>query len=157
MKTLWIARHAESIHHFNDLERPLSTRGRKQAKEIGRQLANAQNEPMHVLCSNATRTQETLSLWWSEIRWTGTKEVQKHLYLADQKRLLQCICASPNNISNLCILAHNPGVSNLIQHTTQEDYHLEPGEIAQTNCQIQSWRELSEGFGDLIRIFRPNC
>lgn len=157
MKTLWIARHAESGHHEFDTERSLTSRGRAQAEEVGLQLTRAGTDFISVFCSSSARTQETCACWSNAPLWKGSATIHDSLYRADWRILLQCVCQTDNNISNLCILAHNPGVSDLIECLTQEKCGLNPGEVAQTTCNIKSWQELSADISHLVRIFRPNC
>ena len=60
-----------------------------------------------------------------------------------------------HRITDVCILAHNPGTSDLIHYLSRQHHGLEPGEIVQTALSVKSWSEVSEGFGQLIRIFKP--
>ena len=155
MKTLWIARHAEAASHPRDSMRPLTLRGKEQALSTGNALFRESPSDLHVICSASKRTVETLAQWTSRPDWQGSTDLYDDLYLADSKTLLQRICNTDDSITHLCILAHNPGTSDLIQHLSRQQHGLEPGEIAQTALTVKSWSEVSEGFGQLIRIFKP--
>lgn len=155
MKTLWIARHAEAASHPRDSMRPLTLRGKQQALSTGTALFHESPSDLHVICSAAKRTVETLAQWTSCSDWTASTELHDALYLADSKTLLQRICNTDDHITHLCILAHNPGTSDLIHYVSRQHHGLEPGEIAQTALSVKSWSEVSEGFGQLVRIFKP--
>ncbi len=155
MKTLWIARHAEAANGLNDSTRRLTAQGQKQARQTGLDLCVASPIKLHVMCSEATRATQTLCEWQKLPDWNGSETFHSGLYLANSGTLLQHICRAEDRIANLCILAHNPGISDLIHYLTSRVHHLQPGDIVQTSCNIKSWQELSEGFGDLIRIFKP--
>jgi len=155
MKTLWIARHAEAANGINDSKRRLTAQGQQQARQTGRDLCVSSPNKLHVMCSGATRATQTLREWQKLSDWKGSETFHNGLYLANSGTLLHHICRVEDRIANLCILAHNPGVSDLIHYLTRGIHHLQPGDIVQTSCNIKSWQELSEGFGDLIRIFKP--
>ena len=155
MKTLWIARHAEAASHPRDSMRPLTLRGKQQAISTGNALFHVSPSDLHVICSAAKRTVETLAQWTSRSDWPGSTDLHADLYLANCKTLLQHICNTDDRITDVCILAHNPGTSDLIHYLSRQHHGLEPGEIVQTALSVKSWSEVSEGFGQLIRIFKP--
>ena len=65
MHTLYLLRHAKSSWAdpaLPDHERPLASRGRRDAKRIAKHLVRLGIEPELVLCSSAQRTRETLEL-----------------------------------------------------------------------------------------------
>ena len=64
MNMLHLLRHAKAStkEDVDDYERPLSRRGRKTARRIGRNLSAKLGAIDLVLCSSARRTRETLDL-----------------------------------------------------------------------------------------------
>jgi phosphohistidine phosphatase SixA len=155
MKTLWIARHAEAASHHGDSMRPLTLLGKQQASATGRKLRDLSPPELHVMCSSATRTVETLAQWIALSGWQGSTAYHADLYLANWRTLLEHICNTDESITHVCILAHNPGTSDLIHYLSRQHHALEPGEIAETTLTVKSWSEVSEGFGELVRIFKP--
>ena len=91
MKTLWIARHAEAASHPRDSMRPLTLRGKQQALSTGNALFRESPSDLHVICSAAKRTVETLAQWTSRSDWPGSTDLHADLYLANCKILLQHI------------------------------------------------------------------
>lgn len=155
MKTLWIARHAEAASHPRDSMRPITQLGKQQAIATGRKLCDLSPPDLHVSCSSATRTVQTLAQWTTLSEWQGSTAHHDGLYLANWQTLLQKVCNTDDHITHACILAHNPGTSDLIHYLSRQYHALEPGEIAETALTVKSWSEVSEGFGELIRIFKP--
>src|ERR1700757_3366537 len=69
MNMLHLLRHAKSSakEEVEDHERPLSRRGRKTARRVGKQLSAKLGAIDLVLCSSARRTRETLDLVLDEV------------------------------------------------------------------------------------------
>ena len=155
MKTLWIARHAEAGLNLDDQKRPLTNHGRLQAQEIGRKWKQIRPAGLHTICSPSTRTLETLHCWDMAPIEQHTSHIEPEFYLGESMILMRHLCGTNDTIHHLCLLAHNPGTSDLIQHVTRRQHNLLPGELAEINLDVESWQEVSEGFGELVRIFKP--
>jgi len=116
-KQLILIRHAKSDWNHPDLsdfERPLNTRGQRDAAMMGLRLKNCGIFPDCMLSSPAKRAQSTaehianaLEFPLSKIDWLD------ELYLADVTTMMQLIRQTPDKISTLALVAHNPGISML--------------------------------------------
>lgn len=65
MKRLILLRHAHSLDpspKFKDHERPISDKGRRDAKKVARQLRDMAWLPDVIVCSNARRTKQTMEV-----------------------------------------------------------------------------------------------
>ncbi len=106
MRTLILFRHARSDWPAGvpDHERPLGPRGVQAAPAMARWLAEHHGVPGRVLCSDATRTRETLAL-----------EVSYHsaLYLASPARMLHVLAEEGGTATRVMIVGHNPGTHTL--------------------------------------------
>lgn len=116
MAMLHLLRHAKSDRdqpELADHERPLNPRGRKAAKAMGKYLARNEFSFDVILCSSAARTCETLDLVRKE--WDGKAEVriEERLYLASAGQLLRRLRELPDDIGNVLVVAHNPGIHEL--------------------------------------------
>lgn len=111
---LILIRHAKSSWSnpaLPDHARPLNDRGRGDAPRIGAWLRANGHLPTCILCSDATRTRETLAL------------MQPHFGDADLRLLPVLYHASPDQIracaaqhtstKSLAIIGHNPGLAAL--------------------------------------------
>ncbi|MEK7793296.1 MAG: histidine phosphatase family protein, partial [Candidatus Hydrogenedentota bacterium] len=77
MKTLLVMRHAKSgpaQHGMEDHARPLNERGRQDAPQMGRFLAQQGLRPGVVISSTAKRARKTAELVAKALEFTGTIE-----------------------------------------------------------------------------------
>ena len=114
-RTLVLLRHAKAEHpsgYPQDIDRPLSSRGRADATAAGRWLVEAGLVPELVLCSSAVRTRET---WRSAAETVGDIPVvyEPRLYLAGVLDALDLIQKTDASVSVLLVIGHNPTLSAL--------------------------------------------
>lgn len=111
MRRLILLRHATAAGHAgDDLARPLTTRGEREAAAAGRALAARGLAPDKVLVSPARRTQET----WAAMRdfFPGAEmELAPGLYDAPPEALLDAAFAE--EAETVMLVAHNPGLHQL--------------------------------------------
>lgn len=89
-----------------DRDRPLNDRGRRAATAIGDWLRSRGHVPDLVLCSDATRTRETLTA----LALHGAKvEHRPDLYLSEAETILTL--ARAQTAGCVLIVAHNPGIA----------------------------------------------
>jgi len=113
--TLLLLRHAKSSWvdpTLPDHDRPLASRGRRDAKRIAKHLAGLEFEPELVLCSSAVRTRETLELVRPAL---GNSKVlfEDGLYGASSDELLARIRVVPDAVGSVMLIGHNPGLEQL--------------------------------------------
>lgn len=109
---LILTRHAKSdwsTPEEPDHDRPLNARGRGQAPLIGRWLASRRDLPAKVLCSDATRTSETLDLILPELPTSPEVALDPNLYHAAPETILSAIRAQ--HVPVLMVIGHNPGLA----------------------------------------------
>ena len=118
MKRLILMRHAKSNWShpgLRDIERPLNTRGEKSGTVLGKWLRNRNTLPDEVLCSAATRTQQTLAgLALPEV----PTQVTRDLYLAEPEEMLAVLRRATSD--TVLMLAHNPGIAELAAALVQD-------------------------------------
>ncbi|CUH29756.1 phosphohistidine phosphatase SixA [Jannaschia seosinensis] len=105
---LILLRHAKSDWtdpDQDDHERPLNERGRHAATALGDWLRSRGYLPTHVLCSDATRTRQTLE--GLALPETPT-EYRADLYLSGAGTILDL--AKDSDAECLLIVAHSPGI-----------------------------------------------
>ncbi|MEW2572092.1 histidine phosphatase family protein [Streptomyces sp. NPDC047070] len=116
LRRLVVLRHAKSAwpDDVPDHERPLASRGRRDAPAAGRVLADADCLPDLALCSTAVRARETWELAAAE--W-GTPPPVRHdgrLYAAEVADLLEAVREAPAEAETLLLIGHNPGLEELV-------------------------------------------
>ncbi|MFJ2261048.1 SixA phosphatase family protein [Streptomyces sp. NPDC087844] len=116
LRRLVVLRHAKSAwpDDVPDHERPLASRGRRDAPAAGRVLAGADCLPDLALCSTAVRARETWEL--AAAQW-GTPPPVRHdarLYAAEVPELLEAVREAPAEAETLLLVGHNPGLEELV-------------------------------------------
>jgi len=118
MKRLTLMRHGDARWKdagLTDFERPLSRRGTAAAEAMARRLLELELVPELMLVSPARRAQQTAEIVARELSIPARRVVpEEKLYLAAARDLLQAVRETGPRISHLLMIAHNPGVSELV-------------------------------------------
>ena len=119
MKRLTLMRHADARWNdpaISDLERPLNRRGIGAAQAMARRLLELQLIPDLLLTSPARRTQQTADIVARELSLPARRvRREEALYLASAADMLKLVHATGPRVAHLLVVAHNPGVSELVQ------------------------------------------
>jgi phosphohistidine phosphatase len=166
MKRLTLVRHAHAkvqAAAVTDFERPLSRRGRAEAKAAALRLLQAGAMPQLLLVSPARRTLQTAEILAHELQIPERHVRQDEvLYLAAPDSILKVINATGPRIEHLMIVGHNPGISALANALAPQA-HL--GEFATAGaCTmdfiVRAWSAVSAGaaqnvhrWGGAARLF----
>ena len=119
-RTLLVLRHSKSAYPEDtaDVDRPLSDRGRRDAAKAGRWLLAQGLTPDLVVCSTAERTRQTWDLVSDQLGWAGdepgTLRYDARVYEASPGDLLTVIQETPDEVSILALVGHNPGSAELV-------------------------------------------
>jgi phosphohistidine phosphatase len=162
MRTLYLLRHAKSSWDdpaLPDRERPLASRGRRDAKRIGEHLRRLGITPALVLCSPAVRTQETLDLLRPALVEVAA-EVEEQLYGASSETLLERIHSVPDDVGSVLLIGHNPGLHDLALALASSGAKLERLEAkfptaALATLALERWSSLSPGDAKLVAYVVP--
>lgn len=115
MKTLTMIRHADSgwdQHDIDDIDRPLSLKGRSDLLNMCEVLKNRGFNPDIVIASSALRTIRTAENISSAINYPETMIVLDNtLYLAEPDRIFEAIKNAGSSADWLACVGHNPGIS----------------------------------------------
>ena len=115
MNLLHLLRHAKSSAKgdVEDHQRPLSPRGRKMARRVGRNLSAKLGAIDLVLCSSARRTRETLDLVLDEFSPAPRTSIEDGLYLASREKLRARLGHLDARDASVLLIGHNPGLHEL--------------------------------------------
>lgn len=108
-------RHAKSSWEHSglaDRDRPLNSRGRRDAPEMGRRIAAAGLRPSLIVSSPATRAWETARIVAAGIGYPREfLQQEKRLYLATLDELLDVTALQDPGFGHLMLFGHNPGLT----------------------------------------------
>lgn len=112
---LYLMRHGKAPKNKkkNDVLRPMSKRGRKDVKKIGKLLREKHVSPDLVLCSPAVRTLETLEKLRKSF---DTAEIVfvDDLYMADAADMMNILRRTANDKREVLVIGHNPGLRDVL-------------------------------------------
>ena len=109
MPTLSLFRHAKAAAPLpgqQDFDRPLTERGRGDASDIGKIIAELRVE--QAIVSAARRTQETWEIAASRLDRDMPKSIEQALYLCRPSVLIDRIHAIADDCSGVVLVGHNP-------------------------------------------------
>ncbi|MBX9365146.1 SixA phosphatase family protein [Streptomyces massasporeus] len=109
-------RHAKADWpQVTDHERPLADRGRTEAAEAGRRLADTGIAFDLALCSTAVRTRETWKLAVQEFPQRPKTVYEERIYEASPGELIALLNETPDDVRNVLMIGHNPGIQGLAE------------------------------------------
>ncbi len=160
MKRLTLVRHAKSSWshpEIDDVDRPLSKRGEKDAPVMGQRLAQRQITPDCIISSPAKRAIRTATLIAKEIAFPITAIVtSKNIYAANVAELIQVVQQIDDACNSVLLCGHNPGLTELSQClTTYQIDKLPTCGIVCIDFAIDSWKDLSPGMGTFVFFDYP--
>ena len=158
MKTLLILRHAKSSWDdsaLDDHERPLNSRGKKDAPRIARLARDEGLAPELILSSDAVRAHLTAEAVADATG--GQLLLDPRLYHAAVADILSLVpTVVRNDAGTVMIVGHNPGLEELVAQLTGEWEPLPTAALARIDLPITGWSELNSATrGTLIGVWRP--
>lgn len=118
MKTLIVMRHAKSDWSHEglaDIERPLNSRGYRDAPSMGAALVSAGFHPDLILRSPAVRTRETTAGLLEGIGRDIPVKVVDDFYPGGPAEFLEALQEHEEDADTILILAHNPGIESFAE------------------------------------------
>ncbi|MFG1623151.1 SixA phosphatase family protein [Kribbella sp. NPDC049227] len=164
-RTLVLLRHAKAVppETMPDLQRPLSDRGRADARAAGRHLVAQGIEAGLVLCSPSERTRETWQYAAEGGATTTDIWYDRRIYNADTDELLDVIHEVPSEIRTAIMIGHAPGIPWLADELALDGTSPERVELTKKyptsgltilhlTCR---WSDLSANEADLVSYVVP--
>ena len=120
MKTLYLARHAKSYwkdQSIPDFDRPLNSRGKRDAPFMGEVLNDKKIMLDLIISSPAKRTKKTAIEIASKIGYPEKKiQFNEDLYEASSNTIIKLIKKIGEKYDSVMIFGHNPGLTMLNNH-----------------------------------------
>jgi len=148
-----------------DHERPLADRGRRDAPVAGRKLADSGIAFDLALCSTAARTRETWKLAVHELPHRPKTVYEERIYEASPGELIALLNEVPDEVRNLVLVGHNPGIEGLaevLSGTAEEDARERmtrrgfPAAAFAVLTFDGSWKSLEPGTASLVDYWAPS-
>lgn len=149
-RTIYIMRHAEaeSFSSQGDKARMLTAQGKQAATALAEKLRARQINPAIIFCSPAQRTRQTAE----SLALKGEISHPDKLYNAPASELYEQIKSVPEAVRSVLIIAHNPGVSDLVRFLTGTPMCFAPGVFAVLETESDSWGALMPAAADLAHV-----
>ena len=167
MKTLTLLRHAKSGDDglaLRDFDRTLNDKGRRAARAIGARIRLLGHRFDRIVASPAQRVAETIEEAGGAFGRTVAPDWDRRLYLASCQTLLDIVRETPDEVDRLLIVAHNPGLEQLVltlvpgPHDAMRDSVVEKyptASVAAMTLAIDRWADAAPGCGRLDAFIRP--
>jgi phosphohistidine phosphatase len=159
MKTLLILRHGKSSWKdasLADHDRPLNSRGRRDAPVMGELLRDEGLVPGLIVSSTAKRARTTAEAVAEASGYEGEVLLTRYLYMADPEDYLAVLQELDSTEESVMVVGHNPGMEALLEDLTGEYERLPTAALAQVELPVDRWTELThETEGRLVNLWRP--
>lgn len=164
MKKLFIVRHAKSswAEGKDDFDRGLKKRGKLNTPFMAGKLISRGVKIDHIISSAAKRTVKTTKLL-NEVFGLSDDQIEysHKLYLSSPKTIISIIKETSDDINELMVVAHNPGVTQVVNHLAKEHFENIPTcGMACILLDIDSWSDLTNngtlGFYIYPKMFKQN-
>ena len=158
MKNLFLLRHAKSSWDnaaLVDFDRPLLKRGISNAILLSKYIQRNSISFDLVLSSPSERTQSTLDLVLNSLDPIPTTSLKESIYHASASSLSQLIKEQDDEINNLLIIGHNPGLHILTETLTNESIVKFPTCAFVKITNFNQWKDLDAGILNLELLITP--
>lgn len=149
MKTLYVLRHGHAAPEsevLSDYERPLTARGRSEARQAADELARRSPPPSLILSSSAARARQTAEACLVALTPDTRLALLGELYLAEPPSYLAALAAGGDPHEAVAVVGHNPGLEALIYVLTHRSEHLATASLVEIRLPISAWSELPEAW-----------
>ena len=158
MKNLFLLRHAKSSWDntaLGDFDRPLSKRGISNAIQLSEYIQKHSISFDLVLSSPSERTQSTLDLVLNSFDPIPKTSLKESIYHASPSSLSQLIKELDDEINNLLIIGHNPGLHILTETLTNESIVKFPTCAFAKITNFNHWKDIDAGILNLESLITP--
>ena len=155
-RTLILLRHAKSDWSGDepDHDRPLAKRGRRQAPEAGRWLADLVGRIDLAVVSPAVRARQTWELVSAPLSEPPPTRFEDRVYAASAGALLDIVRALPDDATTVVLVGHNPGLEDLASALTGRWVSMPTSALAVIGLS-GGWQTAGTDEADLLASGRP--
>ncbi|TQV73160.1 hypothetical protein FLL45_17065 [Aliikangiella marina] len=155
-----LIRHAKSSwddSRLTDKDRPLASRGRRDAPLMARRNRPLIESVEHFYCSTAERAHETFDLIHGELHgFHADYNLTDELYTFSARDVLKYCQQLPDNIYSVGIVGHNPALTEFINLMTADSLaNLPTCAIARIRLKVDCWENIQYETGKLVYYTCP--
>lgn len=168
LKQIHLIRHAKSdweTEFKSDHERPLSERGKKNARALRKYLEKIEFKTDLFLVSDSKRTLDTYKSITKNRNLSSEMIATEELYESDSEDILLKLRELDSRLENVALLGHNPGIEEIANRLIRgtEDlslsesvfYKFPTSGFLSIQVETDSWEELGKVPGKIIRFWVP--
>ena len=164
MKRLLLLRHASAGDGPSDAERPLSERGRGEARRIAERLARIAPPPEVALCSTARRARETFEAVRAVLAPSPRLHLEDALYLASAAQIRERVAGLEAAVAAALVIGHNPGLEGAARELAPEGAPpalralrggLAPAALVVIDLDVADWEAVASVAGRLVSVEAP--
>lgn len=160
LKKVLIMRHAKSSWSDSsqkDFDRPLNSRGERDAPEMGNYLNGLGIRPGYVISSPARRAKQTVLLLTKSLGYDQSQiNWNEDLYYSGAEAYLEALRNVPEQVNTALIAGHNPSVEEVISNLSgRRDLAITTANIACFETNIDSWSDLKKETCDFKWLVTP--
>jgi phosphohistidine phosphatase len=155
MKRLILVRHAKSSWQHPDLDdfdRPLNSRGKTNAPDMGKRLAKLKLNTELLISSPAVRAVKTAKMIADEIAYPRNRlKLDKRIYEAAILDLLDVVQNIEDDYRIVMLVGHNPGITYL--GVFLSNYEVENIPTCGVFCidfKVDSWHQIEKSSGKFV-------
>tara|TARA_B100000941_G_scaffold283901_1_gene253973 strand:- start:1061 stop:1549 length:489 start_codon:yes stop_codon:yes gene_type:complete len=158
MKRLILIRHSKSSwkdFSLTDFNRPLNGRGKSDGPLMAFYLSNRITMVDYLHSSSSVRTFETSKYFINQIKF-GKIQYDDSLYHSSSSSLLNIIMNYSDDYQSVMVIAHNPGLTNLINNITNISLdNLPTTGLVEIEFKINHWSNISSENSNVIDLKFP--
>ena len=158
MKKIYVLRHAKSSWKdlsLADFNRPLNGRGKIDAPKMSYYLRSRIDKIDFLHCSSSVRTYETSKFFTNRIKFTEIK-YDESLYHSFSSEIINNIKHYDEQYHSAMIIAHNPGLTNLINEIANVMLdNLPTTGLVEINFGCALWSDISLDNSTVVDIKFP--
>lgn len=160
MKRIYLLRHGKAEDSFDksDFDRELIPKGKKKTTKVAQYLKKNNIAPQKILVSMAQRTIQTAEVL-SDILSLSKDAilVEKSLYLASSNSILDVLYGVDDQIQELMLIGHNPGLSSLATYLAGQEIDWMPTSgLVGIEIDIDKWTDIAGSPSRLLFYIKPN-
>jgi len=160
MKTLYILRHAKTVHggqNLKDFDRYLKPGGVKEAKAMATLMKENNHIPQLIIASPAKRAKQTTEIFCDTFDYPVENVIEdESIYFGGIGDMMNIFQNLDNKIHSAMLIGHNPTVHEMVNYFINAPVHYYPTcAFSRIQFEVNYWIEVKAHRGELIFYETP--